>query len=36
MFKITGSAHKILSEAIQKEKQYDQEERYVRLTMGIG
>ncbi|AIE59937.1 hypothetical protein MGA3_05465 [Bacillus methanolicus MGA3] len=36
MFKMTGSAHKVLSEVIQQEKQHEQEELYVRLTMGIG
>lgn len=36
MFEISGSALKVLSEIIQKEKQHDQEELYVRLTMGIG
>jgi hypothetical protein len=36
MFNITNTAHQFLSEVIEKEKQYDEEELYVRLTMGIG
>lgn len=36
MFKITGGAHKLLQESVNKEKHTEDEELYLRLSMGIG
>jgi hypothetical protein len=36
MFRITGSAHKFLQELVTKEKKTEDENLYVRLSMGIG
>ncbi|MDR6123288.1 hypothetical protein QFZ87_002885 [Bacillus sp. SLBN-46] len=36
MFRITGNAHKILQDSINKEKKTENEILYIRLSMGIG
>lgn len=36
MFKLTGSAYKMLLDIIQKEKVSEDEELYLRVSMGIG
>ena len=36
LFKITNSAFDVLEQAIRKEKNSEEEQLFVRLTMGIG
>jgi hypothetical protein len=36
MFKITAIAQKVLLSVINRDKQYEQEKLYIRLSMGIS